>query len=145
MPDIILIRTAYLDEGTTGQILDSVGKPICLSLERPWKNNETNVSCVPTGFYRMVIDTRHPGSEKACKVWELREVEGRTQIQIHAGNKVSHSLGCILPATTLTIVKEKLFGTASRKAFDLFMAKMEGKDVAEILITDGPFNHEPGE
>jgi hypothetical protein len=138
--DIILTRTSYLKEGTTGQILDSEGRPICLTLERPWENNEPNVSCVPTGIYGMELDMRHPGTKNEYLVWELRGVEGRSQIQIHPGNKVSHSLGCILPASTLTAKGENLFGASSRTAFKTFMAKMgEEKTKAEIMIIDEPY------
>jgi hypothetical protein len=138
--DIILTRTAYLKEGTTGQILDNEGRPICLTLERPWENNEPNISCVPTGIYEMELDMRHPGKKTQRLVWELRGVKGRTQIQIHPGNKISHSLGCILPASTLTTQGEILFGASSTAAFNSFMAKMgEQKKKAEIMITDEPF------
>ena len=144
MPDIILTRTSYLQKGTTGQFLTGSGNPICLSLERPWKNNEPNVSCVPVGLYEMVIDTRNPGTEKACMVWELRGVVGRSEIQIHIGNQVSNSLGCILPATDLSVnAKDKLWGASSGRAFDKLMDHMLGKTKGKILITDGTYNHEP--
>ena len=139
MIGILLIRTSYLKTGTAGQILDQNGKPVCLTLERPWVNNEPNVSCVPTGIYGMELDMRHPGTEKEILVWELRGVEGRTQIQIHPGNKIAHSLGCILPCSSLAAQDDELFGSYSRKAFDSFMDMMGDEKNAEIIINESPY------
>ena len=135
-PDLILVRTSYLALGVTGMILDHEGKPICLSLERPWLDNKINYSCVPQGQYRMKKDIRHLGREDECRVWELQDVPGRSQIQLHIGNRVSESLGCPLVVTTLATHGPSLFGGSSRIAFNLMMQLTELKEMGNILITD---------
>jgi hypothetical protein len=61
------------------------------TLERPWKDNEANVSCIPTGTYacsmKPFYETEH---------YEVLNVPGRTGIFIHPGNFYTDSEGCIL-------------------------------------------------
>lgn len=140
MPDITLVRTSYLQTGTTGRIFNNMDIPICLSLERPWLDNQRDVSCIPVGLYDMVVDIRKPGTEKACEVWELVDVPGRDQIQLHIANKVDELLGCIATVSTLTVFKDHaLFGGRSGSAFGEFMRTLSGKRKAQILITNGQF------
>ena len=65
----------------------------CNTLERPWKNNTQNISCVPKGNYlvKWVITPRFPNG-----VYQLQDVPGRVGIDIHSGNYFSDSDGCIL-------------------------------------------------
>lgn len=61
------------------------------SLERPWLNNQTSISCIPAGHYKFKRDTHG-----RFQWFRLLEVDGRTNIEMHLGNKPSHSEGCIL-------------------------------------------------
>ena len=45
-----LKRVAYIADGTFGVLFDEE-IPFCLTVEREWKNNQRNISCIPTGFY----------------------------------------------------------------------------------------------
>jgi hypothetical protein len=89
---MILTRVSKTDQGVFGVLLDK-GIPLCLTLERPWKNNERNVSCIPPGTYSVVP---HSGAKfKNC--FRLENVPGRAGILIHAGNRaLVDSTGCIL-------------------------------------------------
>lgn len=62
------------------------------TLEEPWRDNQRNISCIPTGLYRC---TPHNGT-KFKNVWRLESVPDRTAILIHAGNTVDDIEGCIL-------------------------------------------------
>ena len=64
----------------------------CFTLELPFNNNEPNISCIPNGTYRAFKRV----SPKNGLVLELRDVPGRTFIQIHAGNYTRQIQGCIL-------------------------------------------------
>lgn len=68
------------------------GKPVCYTLELPWKNNERNISCIPFGEYQVhkTLSTKH-GS---C--FRLNHVPNRDAILIHAGNYLTDTQGCIL-------------------------------------------------
>jgi hypothetical protein len=47
---IIFLTRTYFPEGCNGK-LECEGKLICHTIELPWKNNETKVSCIPEGKY----------------------------------------------------------------------------------------------
>ena len=64
-------------------------------LERPWLDNRSNVSCIPTGVYEAKFLPRS-GSGKYTKVWHLMDTAPRTGVLIHSGNLVRHSRGCPL-------------------------------------------------
>ncbi len=72
------------------------------TLEHPWtdKNGDglgdTGRSCIPAGMefemkFRPDAQTRHP-----YDVWELIGVPGRENIQVHIGNVIDHTDGCVL-------------------------------------------------
>lgn len=63
------------------------------TLELPWRDNRQNISCIPTGQYKLVPynSTRYPD------VWEISNVPGRADILIHIGNYPDDTKGCILP------------------------------------------------
>ena len=63
------------------------------SLERPWRNNKVNESCIPEGVYVVKRDTTG-----RWQWFAIQDVEGRTNIEIHQGNKAVNSNGCILLA-----------------------------------------------
>jgi len=65
------------------------------TLERPWKDNEVGVSCIPAGFYKFMRDTHG-----RFQWFRILSVDGRTDIEIHEGSKPSHSEGCILMSKT---------------------------------------------
>ncbi len=86
---LTLKRVKEDEFGTHGILNDQDGFLICYTLELPWKDNQENVSCIPIGIYDVVPNN-------AEKPWRLLNVQGRTQIDIHAGNFMSDTLGCIL-------------------------------------------------
>lgn len=84
------LKRTYHADRTDGLLVCPSG--LLLSpLERPWKDNEINVSSIPEGTY--VVHRDRVGRH----TWfRLEAVEGRTAIEIHEGYKVEHSAGCIL-------------------------------------------------
>lgn len=91
----IILNTLICDDCTIGRmevINKSLGSFYCFSLELPWVNNLTNISCIPDGVYRY----KFRNSPSNGRVLELQNVEGRTYIQIHAGNFTRQIKGCIL-------------------------------------------------
>ena len=103
---LILVRTAYFKSGVWGCIYRD-NKPVCATLERPFLLGDNgltkvNESCVPTGTYKFDIVMRHKGQSNAYLVPELQAVPGRSRIQIHIGNWIKDSLGCILVGTEMS-------------------------------------------
>jgi hypothetical protein len=92
MRKYVLKRLSDTEKGVFGVFLDDAGIPQCVTLERPWVNNARNVSCIPTGEYKVVP---HNGARfKNC--YRLEDVPGRTAILIHKGNRIKDTEGCIL-------------------------------------------------
>jgi hypothetical protein len=91
----LTIERTYFPEGTNGK-LTWEGKLICKTIELPWRENETRVSCVPEGKY--LLQKRYSAKFK----WhiELKDVPGRKFILIHPANDAKRELhGCIAPVT----------------------------------------------
>ena len=102
----------YTPTATWGNLLVN-GKPICLTLERPYLGNQANVSCIPEGIYQCerII------SPKFKSVYQVKDVEGRTHILMHCANMVSELLGCIAYGSTYSEMydTEALIGSNSAK------------------------------
>ena len=80
----------YMDDCTVGRA--SVEGFNFWTLELPDLNNRRNVSCIPEGTYQCF----KRNSPKNGNVFELKDVQNRTYIQIHSGNYTSQIEGCIL-------------------------------------------------
>lgn len=91
MKTLELIRS-YLPDRTIGTI--KAGHWLLKTLERPWNDNERNVSCIPEGRYIVKRDTtgRH-------QWFAVQNVIGRSFIELHGGITPFHSDGCILIGT----------------------------------------------
>lgn len=95
MPDITL-NTLSFDDCTLGRLFIK-GKSF-FTLELPWKDNKPSISCIPPGIYKF---KKRFSPNKEMVVIELEDVEGRTYIQIHIGNRTSQIEGCILPGLAI--------------------------------------------
>jgi Family of unknown function (DUF5675) len=95
--ELELLRT-YYPEGTNGKIL-SQGGLIAYCIELPWKNNLTQVSCIPEGRYEL----EKRWSPKFLRHLQVMDVEDRDLVLIHPANDALHDLkGCIAPVSFLT-------------------------------------------
>ena len=88
--DKLVINRLYLDECTIGRV--SFGKFKCFSLELPWLENQTNISCIPAGVYTCSKRT----TPKRGLHFIVNNVVGRTWILGHTGNFTSDIQGCII-------------------------------------------------
>ncbi len=72
------------------------GIPLLTILERPWVFNKPFESCAPPGTYicKRYVSKKYPLEALA---WIVKDVPGRTNMLIHAGNTVKDSKGCTLP------------------------------------------------
>ena len=105
----------------------------CDTLELPYKNNEHDISCIPTGTYTC----KWTFSQHFQKyTYEVMNVFNRQGIRIHAGNYNKDSLGCILLGQgygDLNNDGEKDI-LNSREALDTFETFMAKEDF-ELTIT----------
>ena len=108
--ELELIRE-YFPAGTNGAIYYN-SKLVCCSIELPWKNNESQTSCVPEGKYELT--KRY--SPKFKQHLLVEGVGGRDVILIHPANDALKELkGCIAP---VTILKGEGRGSQSRSALE---------------------------
>jgi Family of unknown function (DUF5675) len=75
------------------------GRVIAYTLELPWHGNAPLLSSIPPGTYAGFLRYDHPDHWRI----ELENVPGhRTHIQIHIGNTVADTEGCIIVGTKLS-------------------------------------------
>lgn len=67
-----------------------------LTLEKPWRNNRKNRSCIPEGIY--TIERNTTGKHQ---FYGVTNVPSRTFIEIHPANKQDQLAGCIAPCIAL--------------------------------------------
>ncbi|GGH65750.1 hypothetical protein HNQ91_002015 [Filimonas zeae] len=94
----LLITRTYYKNGTNGTLMLN-GKPFCFTIELPDKNNQTKISCIPEGSYKI----KKRNSENHGDHLLITGVPKRSHILIHPANNAMAELeGCISPVTTLT-------------------------------------------
>lgn len=122
-----LIRVGMSEAGTFGVL--RIGQvPFALTLEPPWRDNETNISCIPPTEYVC----RRIHSNKFGETFEVQGVERRSHILFHKGNTLADTNGCIL-------VGEKFDGTRlvhSGEGYQEFMTKLAGLDEFTLRIME---------
>ena len=85
------LNRIYQRDCTVGLLNYGLSSRAC-TLELPYLSNETNVSCIPAGYYI----AKYRKSPSNGDVIELQNVPKRSFIQIHSGNYTSQIAGCIL-------------------------------------------------
>lgn len=94
MKTIEIIRIENTETHTLG-VMTLDGVYIGMTIERPWKNNQRSVSCIPAGEYGGVVHN----SQKFGKCLWIHDVPERSEILVHLGNYVEDSTGCVLLGT----------------------------------------------
>lgn len=82
---VTITRDKSTDKETTGSLVATSGGATftCKTLELPWKNNASNISCIPPGEY----DVSFTRSIKfPFGSYEVKNVPSRTGIRLHKGN-----------------------------------------------------------
>ena len=114
------------DQGTYGVFIAPCFE--CKTLELPWRDNASNISCIPEGRYECSVVI----SRKFGKVYHVRGVPDRTAILGHngvwAGDKEkgfkTHSYGCILLG--------RKYGTY-KKQKAIFISRLTVRDLMEHM------------
>ena len=84
--------------GTLTVVQDNGQLFVCKTLERPWKDNQHDISCIPTGSYTCVYNQSEHFSEQKGRpifTYEVTDVPNRDGIRIHSANYYTELLGCI--------------------------------------------------
>jgi hypothetical protein len=115
MKQLKLTRIGEYNNATYGALTVN-GRPMCVTLEDLWRENQTSVSCIPKGKYSISWHT----SPKFGGCYIVNDVPGRSHILIHAGNTDRDTSGCILLGLSFGINSI----VSSRAAIDLFHSVM---------------------
>lgn len=90
LPVVTLTRVKDTGKETLGVL--TYGDFSCKTLERPWKDNKPNISCIPKGEYIC----KYTFSPKFMKfTYQIMNVPNRSGIRIHSANFFFDLLGCI--------------------------------------------------
>ena len=135
MKTLILIRDTLASSHTMGQLLTPGGLRLHV-LERPWRDNRPNQSCIPADTY--TVDYLHrSGSGKYRQVYWVRSVPGRSGILFHAGNRVEHTLGCLLPGMRRASLGGRPAVLDSQRAMRKLRAEI-GRESFRLMIYEVP-------
>ena len=110
MKRVVLNRTLSLPDGMFGLI--SVDNKKWFTCERPWLDNQNNVSCIPKGTY-LCRWTLSPRLKKFT--YEVTQVPNRMGIRIHSANFSYQVIGCIALGTSSGVMDSKrgVFGSVT--------------------------------
>jgi len=127
-----LVRvTSHPKHGTFGT-LTLGGRPICLTLEPYYNDNNPNTSCIPTGNYVC----RRVRSQTHGETYEVTDVANRSYILFHKGNRDINSRGCILLGEEYGSLMGDWAILGSRKAHDEFMRRTKDERFFFLTITE---------
>ena len=112
---LTLLRISSTIDCVRGVFLYDEIYPLCHSLELPWLQNNRNVSCIPSGSYRVTKGS----SRRFPECFYIHSVPARDGILIHPGNNVRDSQGCILPGLDTTPTGVLSSRDAMKKLFQL--------------------------
>ena len=128
----VLKRLHYLNDCIIGVLL--VGGKEFYTLELPWKDNASNVSCIPEGDYKFLPHGWESNSKRRFqKVWHIQDVKSRSYILIHTGNYSRNTQGCILVGKGVNIVNGCGSLTGSKEALNE-LREIIGRNSGEIKI-----------
>jgi len=103
-------RLTTSDQGTIGELF--AGTFSCFTLELPWRNNQSNISCIPQGEYDLTLVWSNRFKKN---FYLLHKVKDRFGVLIHSGNWAgdialgykTHSQGCILLGKSKGILQKQ--------------------------------------
>lgn len=140
MKKVIVIRdTFFSDKATLGTcyVLDENNEQIFKSecLERGWVDNRRNLSCIPSGNYPLVLEYS-PRFRK--NLWEIKEVENRSECKFHSANYWHQLNGCIALGRNRKYIDGDLIldVTSSNNTMSEFHKALKGYSKLSLTVID---------
>ena len=137
MKTIIINRDVLQDNQTLGvcYIKSEKNNPkyVGFSLERGWKNNQNNISCIPEGTYKVVLEY----SDRFKKdLWEIKGVPNRAECKFHSANYWYQLNGCIALGRKRIDVNSDGYAdvTSSRDVMNEFHELLKGEKEAVLIV-----------
>ena len=125
------LKRRYYPQGTNGTLAYN-GLTICATIELPWKNNSTRISCIPEGRYSLI--KRYSPHLKDHLM--LEDVPDRQYILIHPANNALLELeGCIAPVSLITGIGQGIQSVlAMKKIISILAHAFDNKQPVFIII-----------
>lgn len=123
-----LVRVSSIKDGTFGVLMDG-DIPFAVTLEREWLNNQKGISCIPCDDYIC----KRINSPQFGNTFEVTNVPGRTLIEIHMGNILANTHGCIILGEQFEPLNGENAVLSSGPAFREFLKRTTGLD--EFLLS----------
>ena len=129
-----VLQRSYYRSGTNGALFVN-GKFLCFTIELPWRENRSSVSCIPEGRYEVQFRV----SRKFGNHLLLVDVPKRSWILIHPANDAQGALqGCIAPVSELSGIGR---GLHSRRALArLLVLQREAQEHQEAVYLTITYN-----
>ena len=136
MKTILVYRNLYLKQEVLGNLFIFEGTKLlfkCKTVELAWRDNKRNISCAPEGKYPIVLEYSNKFKRK---LWELKDVDNRSEIKIHVANFYQQLNGCIAVGDMHTRINSDEYPDVRNSRYTLSrMHKAMGSDnEAEIHI-----------
>lgn len=128
MPHLKLTRIEMSVKGTFGELHDDYGDLVCVTCERPDNGNKP-MGCIPLGSYGVTPFT----SPSKGKDFLVHNVPNRDMIEIHVGNTIADTEGCILVGEKLGYIDTERAVMASKEALAMLLAKFPNGFTLEIV------------
>lgn len=126
------------DKTQTVGVLKYHGKILCWTLEKPWKDNQRYVSCIPEGEYQAVrFASNRFGITFKIMTPNGEEPAPRDGILFHWGNTHVDTIGCILLGLEVGYLKDLRAVVGSKRAFERFIRTMGLVDNCKCIIRKG--------
>ncbi len=133
--NVLHLRRLYLPTCTLGVL---TGHDIVMfTMEKPWKDNARNISCIPEGTYDVVPNNSPTFGESFL----VKDVPNRSHILFHGGNYVDDTQGCILPGLAIVDLNkddEPDVGSSRAALRQLLLKYSEG---FKLIITAGDLSN----
>lgn len=132
-----LVRFEQDQTGTVGLLHVPGLKTPLFTIENPWLDNESRVSCIPKGKYKLTKGRFNRGGYESLLV---NDVEGREHIKFHVANTSRDVHGCIGPGLSygkmnkdLAVFNSKIahFQRLIPAAYKIAPATLDIREVAE--------------
>ncbi|MGL5336149.1 MAG: DUF5675 family protein [Enterovibrio sp.] len=124
-----VVRVTEHNDATLG-VMCINGRPMFVTLEDKWRENERGVSCIPKGSYGVVLHE----SPKFGTCYKVLDVPERSDILIHAGNSHLDTTGCILLGLMYGTRGTSAGILSSRAAIASFMTEMGNVKTATLEV-----------
>jgi hypothetical protein len=141
MDHMVIRRIASRNDGMFGAVTWN-NLPFAVTVERPWLDNQTGISCIPAGHYickrcRTSPDYGFRDSPKFGDTFQVMNVPGRSLILFHKGNLDEDSHGCIILGEQYEPFRSRPAAVlSSAKAFEEFKSLTHGIDEFLLDIVD---------